>query len=62
MITDHPMRCTGCGAVTNVTGVRHPVLAARMVMEKTPHVFIQGPEATALAAEHGLEVIVIYPG
>ncbi len=56
------MRCTGCGAVTNVTGVRHPVLAARMVMEKTPHVFIQGPEATALAAEHGLEVIVIDPG
>ena len=45
-----------CGAVTCVSGVKNPVLAARMVMEQTPHCFIQGPEATALARDSGLEM------
>jgi beta-aspartyl-peptidase (threonine type) len=36
--------------------VKNPVLAARLVMERTPHCFIQGPEATALARDSGLEM------
>jgi len=39
-----------------VSGVKNPVEAARMVMEKSPHCFLQGPEATQFAREYGLEL------
>jgi beta-aspartyl-peptidase (threonine type) len=39
-----------------VTSVKNPVLAARLVMERTPHILIQGPEATELARRSGLEM------
>jgi len=44
------------GAVAAVTGVRHPVALARVVMEHTPHVLIAGSGAERLAEERGLEL------
>jgi beta-aspartyl-peptidase (threonine type) len=42
------------GAVAGVRGVRNPVALARLVMEKTPHVFMIGAGAEALGRAHGL--------
>ena len=44
------------GACANVTGVRHPVALARVVMEQTRHVLVVGDGAVELAREHGLEL------
>jgi beta-aspartyl-peptidase (threonine type) len=44
------------GAVAAVTGVRHPVALARVVMESTPHVLLAGPGAERLALSHQLEL------
>jgi isoaspartyl peptidase/L-asparaginase-like protein (Ntn-hydrolase superfamily) len=44
------------GAVAAVTGVRNPVLLARVVMEETPHVLLAGAGAERLAREAGLEL------
>lgn len=46
-----------CGAVANVTQVRNPVLAARAVMEKSPHVMLVSEGAQAFARECGLEFV-----
>ncbi|HEX8052182.1 MAG TPA: isoaspartyl peptidase/L-asparaginase, partial [Thermoleophilaceae bacterium] len=43
------------GAVAAVTTVRNPVLLARAVMERTPHVMLAGPGADAFAERAGLE-------
>lgn len=42
------------GAVAAIREVRHPVLAARAVMERTPHVLLAGDGATAFARGEGL--------
>ncbi|MGH3833442.1 MAG: isoaspartyl peptidase/L-asparaginase family protein [Pseudonocardiaceae bacterium] len=42
------------GAVTCVSGIRNPVLAARAVMERTPHVLLSGAGAHELARQEGL--------
>jgi L-asparaginase / beta-aspartyl-peptidase len=42
------------GAVTCVCGIRNPVLAARAVLERTPHVLMSGAGAQALARREGL--------
>jgi L-asparaginase / beta-aspartyl-peptidase len=42
------------GGVACVTGVRHPVLAARAVMDDGRHVLLSGPGAAALARQAGL--------
>ena len=42
------------GAVAAVRRIRNPVLAARLVMEKTGHVLLAGDGAERLAREHGL--------
>lgn len=42
------------GAVAAVKGVRNPVLAARAVMEHSPHVLLVGAGAEAFARLHGL--------
>jgi isoaspartyl peptidase/L-asparaginase-like protein (Ntn-hydrolase superfamily) len=42
------------GAVTCVNGIRNPVLAARAVLEQTPHVLLSGAGAQALAHREGL--------
>lgn len=44
-----------CGAVTGIKTVKHPILLARLVMEKSPHVFMAGAGAEAFAERFGLE-------
>jgi len=44
------------GAVTGVCGPRHPVLAARAVMERTRHVMLAGQGANQFCAGLGLEM------
>jgi beta-aspartyl-peptidase (threonine type) len=43
------------GACAGVTGVRHPVSLARLIMEKTPHVLLVGEGAERYAADAGLD-------
>jgi beta-aspartyl-peptidase (threonine type) len=43
------------GAVAGVTATRHPVDAARAVMERSPHVLLSAAGADAFSAEHGCE-------
>lgn len=45
------------GAVAGLTATRHPIAAARAVMEKSPHVMLIGPGADAFAASAGLEQV-----
>ncbi|MGH3803315.1 MAG: isoaspartyl peptidase/L-asparaginase family protein, partial [Pseudonocardiaceae bacterium] len=45
------------GAVTCVSGIRNPVLAARAVLERTPHVLMSGAGAQALARREGLAFV-----
>lgn len=42
------------GAVAGIFGPKNPIRAARLVMERTPHVLILGADAEALAREAGL--------
>ena len=42
------------GAVAGVKTVRNPILAARAVLEKSPHVLLSGAGADAFAREQGL--------
>ena len=44
------------GAVAVCRGVRHPVEAARAVMERTEHVLVAGDAVAALAEQWGLEL------
>jgi beta-aspartyl-peptidase (threonine type) len=43
------------GSVAGVSRVKHPISAARAVMDKSPHVMIAGPGADDYAASVGLE-------
>lgn len=45
------------GAVAGLTTTRHPIAAARAVMEKSPHVFLIGQGAETFAAAQGLEQV-----
>ena len=45
------------GAVGGVTNVKHPISAARAVMEKSPHVLLTGRGAEQFAREQGLEIV-----
>jgi L-asparaginase / beta-aspartyl-peptidase len=45
------------GAVAGVTTIRHPISAARAVMERSPHVLLIGPGAERFAQEQGLEQV-----
>ncbi len=47
-------RTLRAGAVAGVTNVRNPVLAAKAVMTRTPHVLMAGAAAERLAQEAGL--------
>lgn len=47
-------RSCRAGAVAGVSTVRNPVLAARLVLEHTPHVLMIGAAAERLAEAHGL--------
>ncbi|MEC5344744.1 isoaspartyl peptidase/L-asparaginase [Brenneria populi] len=48
-------RTLEAGAVSCVSHIRNPVLAARAVLEKSPHVMFTGDGAEAFAQQHGLE-------
>ena len=45
------------GAVAQITRTRHPIAAARAVMEKSPAVFLAGPDADKFAASTGLQEV-----
>jgi beta-aspartyl-peptidase (threonine type) len=45
------------GAVAGVTRTKHPILLARAVMDKSPHVMLIGDGADAFAAKVGLDVV-----
>ena len=45
------------GAVAGLTRTRHPIAAARAVMEKSPHVMLIGEGAETFAASVGLEQV-----
>jgi isoaspartyl peptidase/L-asparaginase-like protein (Ntn-hydrolase superfamily) len=47
------------GSVAALEGIRHPISAARRVMEKTPHVMLVGEGARVFALEEGLESIPV---
>ena len=44
------------GAVAAVRRTRNPILAARLVMQKTPHVLLAGEAADRFAGKHGLKL------
>src|SRR5262245_18708959 len=50
-------RTLATGAVVGVTRTRNPVSLARAVMERTPHVMLQGPGADAYSIAAGLEQV-----
>jgi beta-aspartyl-peptidase (threonine type) len=43
-----------CGAVAGVKYQKNPIKAARLVMERTPHILLAGGEADAFARKNGL--------
>ncbi|MEW7311625.1 isoaspartyl peptidase/L-asparaginase [Buttiauxella gaviniae] len=45
------------GAVAGVSHIRNPILAARHVLESSPHVLLIGQGAENFAAQHGLEPV-----
>lgn len=45
------------GAVGGVTIVKNPILLARAVMEKSPHVFLTGRGAEQFAIENGIDTV-----
>ncbi|EPK7359908.1 beta-aspartyl-peptidase [Kluyvera ascorbata] len=45
------------GAVAGVKHLRNPVLAARLVLEKSPHVMLIGEGAEAFAGAEGMELV-----
>jgi isoaspartyl peptidase/L-asparaginase-like protein (Ntn-hydrolase superfamily) len=47
------------GSVAALEGIRHPISAARRVMEKSPHVMLVGEGARVFALEEGLESIPV---
>jgi isoaspartyl peptidase/L-asparaginase-like protein (Ntn-hydrolase superfamily) len=47
------------GSVAAIEGIRHPISAARRVMEKTQHVMLVGEGARLFALEQGLESIPV---
>jgi isoaspartyl peptidase/L-asparaginase-like protein (Ntn-hydrolase superfamily) len=47
------------GSVAALEGIRHPITAARRVMEKTTHVMLVGEGARRFALEEGLEAVEV---
>ncbi|MBK9585673.1 MAG: isoaspartyl peptidase/L-asparaginase [Alphaproteobacteria bacterium] len=45
------------GAIAAVRGIKNPIIAARTVMEKTPHVLLAGLGAERFLSEQGLEQV-----
>ncbi|WP_045689488.1 isoaspartyl peptidase/L-asparaginase family protein [Hymenobacter sp. AT01-02] len=53
-------RTLNAGAVNSVRYVKNPVSLARMVMEKSEHVYIAGDGATEFALQHGLTMEAVH--
>jgi isoaspartyl peptidase/L-asparaginase-like protein (Ntn-hydrolase superfamily) len=49
-------RTLSCGAVGGLESIRHPTALARLVMEKTPHVFLVGEGARWFALQQGFSL------
>jgi beta-aspartyl-peptidase (threonine type) len=45
------------GAVANVRGIKNPVALARLIMERSPHVLLQGAGAQAFATAQGMSLV-----
>jgi beta-aspartyl-peptidase (threonine type) len=45
------------GAVANVRGIKNPVALARLIMDQSPHVLLQGAGAQAFAVAHGVPLV-----
>lgn len=45
------------GAVTGLSGVKNPILAADLVMRESPHVFLSGEGATHFVRMYGLDTV-----
>ena len=50
-------RALKVGAVANLRGIKNPVTLARWVMERTPHVYLQGDGAIAFAEAEGMQLV-----
>jgi beta-aspartyl-peptidase (threonine type) len=50
-------RTLKAGAVGGIKRVKNPILLARAIMEKSPHVMLTGEAAEDFAREHGLEIV-----
>jgi len=50
-------RTGSCGAVAAIRSVRHPISAARGVLEESPHILLSGQGADDFAKEMGLELV-----
>ncbi|KAF6260779.1 nucleophile aminohydrolase [Scenedesmus sp. NREL 46B-D3] len=46
-----------CGAVALIKRVANPIVLARHVMERTPHIFLSGPEAELFAVQQGMQLV-----
>src|SRR4029077_8488101 len=47
----------GAGAVANLRHIKNPISFARLIMEKTKHVFMAGEGAEAVAKQNGVEIL-----
>jgi N4-(beta-N-acetylglucosaminyl)-L-asparaginase len=47
---------SNCGSVAFVERIKHPISLARLVMEKTPHVFLAGDGAQKFAVANGIKL------
>jgi L-asparaginase / beta-aspartyl-peptidase len=45
------------GAVAGVSRVKNPITLARLIMERSPHVFMAGPGAETFGRQHGIEEV-----
>src|SRR5690606_40382175 len=45
-----------CGAVAFLEGIKNPISVARLVMEKTPHIFLVGKGAQDFALTNGFKL------
>jgi beta-aspartyl-peptidase (threonine type) len=50
-------RTGAAGAVAGVTHIKNPILLARLVMERSPHVMLAGRGAEAFALEQGTDTV-----
>lgn len=50
-------RTGNAGAIAGVTNIRNPILLARMVMERSPHVMLARDGAEAFAVEQGMDTV-----